>query len=913
MEWPGHPPRTAVSGVLRLRVLGEVAASAGDDRLDLGHARQRCVLAVLLVEANLVVTTEQLRDRVWGDRPPLRARQVVTNYVSRLRRVLAAAGGGVEIHRRGGGYVLLTEPDRVDLHCFRRLVRRARDETDDRRALRLLEEASALWSAEAFADLDVPWIEAVREGLAMERFAADADRIDLALRLGRHAALLPELTARAAAHPLDERVAAQLVLARYRAGSPAEALAEYGRVRARLADELGIDPGPALRNLHRRVLAADPELDGPARPSSAAAPVPRQLPAPPGWFTGRVAALARLTDFLAGPGASPIAVVSGPGGIGKTWLALEWAHRNAGRFPDGQLFVDLRGFSADRDGPMAPGVAVRGFLAALGVDPDLLPAEPHARTALFRSLTTGRRLLLVLDNAADAEQVRELLPGGGSCAVLVTSRRRLAGLTTAHGAGQLPLDVLAGDESRALLARRLGGRVTTEAAAVTELVASCGGFPMALGIVATRAQTHPEVPLAELVADLRSLGLAALADDDPAASLPAVLSWSYRALPADRREVFRLLGAAPGADLGVPAAAALTGRPPAQVRVVLRSLEEASLLIQHPPGRFRMRELIRSYAGVAGGGPDPAALDRLTDFYLRTAYTAERLLNPYAAPIRLGPAVAAAQPLSDAAAALAWLETEHTNLLAVQRAAAEAGKNAVVWQLAWVVLTFQTRRGYHREQAEVWRAALEAAPGLPDPAARTVAHRRLGAACVELGRHEEAVEHLHRALELARWQHDVGDEAHTHYQLAWAWGRRGADRPALDHAIRAVRLCRAASLPVWEADALNAAGWHAARLGDYDAARRHCGAALSVHRKYHNAHGQANALRSLGEISRLTGHEKQAVRRFRMALALYRDYGVTAAEADVADRLGRARTAPAAQAGWQEAFRQFRPYGGTTA
>ncbi|MGV9364978.1 BTAD domain-containing putative transcriptional regulator [Amycolatopsis sp. NPDC003731] len=888
--------------MLRFRVLGEVTATDGGARVALGHARQRCVLAVLLVEANLVVSTDQLVDRVWGDRPPLRARQVVSNYVSRLRQQLPP-GGGVELQRRGGGYALLVEPGRIDLHEFRHLVRRARSEPDEQTAWALLEQASALWSGEAFADVDVPWLAAVREGLAMERFTADADRIDLALRLGRDAGLLSELTARAAAHPLDERVAGQLMLARYLAGHPAEALAEFQRVRTRLADELGADPGPALRELHQRVLTADPDLT--ASPPAPPVPVPRQLPPRPTPFTSREACLARLTDFLAGSpvpdGASPIAVVSGAGGIGKTWLALEWAHRNAGRFPDGQLFVDLRGFGADRGGPMDSGVAVRGFLAALGADPDRLPAEPHAQAALFRSVTAGKRLLVVLDNAADAGQVRALLPGGGHCAVLVTSRRWLTGLTTAHGAGRLHLDVLADDESRALLARRLGGRARTEAAAVAELTASCGGFPLALGIIATRAQLHPDVPLTELAAELRRQGAAALADDDPVASLPAVLSWSYRALSDRDRTVIRLLSTAPGPDIGVPAAAALTGLRPAEAGAALRALEEASLLGQHPRGRYRMHELIRSSARSAGADPGSAALRRLTDFHLHTAYTAERLLNPHALPIRLAPAVVRPHPVGDVAAALSWLDTEHANLLAVQQAAADAGMHAVVWQLAWVLLTFQTRHGHHREQAVVWRTALDAARHLPDPAARTVAHRRLGAACVELERHDEAVEHLHLAMDLAQRHGNTGDEAHTHYQLAWAWGRRGDDRQALDHAISAVRLCRRADLPVWEADALTAAGRHATRLGDHETARRHCHAALYLHRRHHNAHGQANALRVLGEISLLADNEITAAQWFRAAATLYRNQEVTAAEADAADRLGHARTAGGPHVRWQDA------------
>jgi DNA-binding SARP family transcriptional activator len=513
-------------GELRFRVLGEVEATVGGDRVELGHARQRCVLAVLLVEVNLVVTTGQLLDRVWGDRPPLRARQVVSNYVSRLRKQLPA-DSGMELQRRGGGYTLFAEPGCIDMHLFRHLVRRARDEPDEHHALDLLEQASALWCGDAFANLDTPWLAAVREGLALERFAAVADRIDLALRLGRHAGLQAELTARVTVHPLDERVAGQLMLALYLAGRPAEALAEFHRVRTQLADELGVDPSPALQELHQRVLNADPVLTGIASPPARAVPVPRQLPPRPVLFTSREACLARLTNLLTGPsaptGTSPVAVVSGAGGIGKTWLALEWAHHNAALFPDGQLFVDLRGFCADRGGPMNVGVALRGFLGALGADPDRLPAELHAQTALFRSLTADRRLLVVLDNAADGDQVRALLPGGRRCAVLVTSRRRLAGLTTAHGAGQLHLDVLADDEAHALLTQRLGGRARTEAAAVADLTISCAGFPLTLAIIATRAQMYPDVPLAELAAELRRVGPAALTDDDPVVSLPATV------------------------------------------------------------------------------------------------------------------------------------------------------------------------------------------------------------------------------------------------------------------------------------------------------------------------------------------------------------------------------------------------------
>jgi DNA-binding SARP family transcriptional activator/tetratricopeptide (TPR) repeat protein len=909
-----------------LRVLGEVEAWVGGERVEIGHARQRCVLAVLLIEANLVVTTEQLVDRVWAGNPPYRGRQAVSNYVSRLRHVLTTAGE-VTIQRRGGGYILQVEPESVDLHLFRRLVGRAHNETDEHQALRLLEQGAAMWRGNALSDLDTPWITSVREGLAMERFAADATRIDLALQLGQHAELLPELTTRAAAHPLDERVAGQLILALYRSGRQAEALGEVERTRTRLAEELGIDPGPALRQLHQRVLANDPALTVPVPGIRMAAdvPVPRQLPAPARSFTGRAPQLARLTKALApltvasgGGTPAPVSVISGAGGIGKTWLAVTWAYRNAGQFPDGQLFVDLRGFSPDRT-PMSAEVALRGFLTALGVDADHLPADPHAQAALFRSLTADRRMLVVLDNAAGTSQVTPLLPGGNSCTVLVTSRHRLSGLISGRGAHHVHLDVLTGQESHDLLTRRLGpGRVRAEPAAAAKLVELCGGFPLALGIAAARAQVHPEIPLAGSADELGDLDLEAFTDDDPSASLPTVVSWSFRVLSGEQQEVFGLLSVVPGLDVSLLAAASLTGLPAAGTRAVLRGLEDASLLTRDAQGRYRMHDLIRRCAVAhqhVSGQAREAALGRLLDFYLHTAYTADRLLNPHALPIRLDPPTPGSHvhPLADVPAALAWLDAEHANLLAAQHIAADLGKHHVVWQLAWVLLTFHDRREHHHDEFAMWRAALDAAAHMPDPTARIVAHRRLGAVCVELGRHEEAIDHLHQALALAEHHRDLPGRAHTHYQLAWAWGRRGDDRLALEHAGHALELCRAADLPVWKADALNAVGWHAARLGDHVTARTHCRAALFLQRHHHNGPGEANALHSLGYIDHLIGRDAQAVRKYNQALDLYRDHGVTPAQARTTDRLGHSHAAlgqrDQAYVVWQEALRLYQAQG----
>ncbi|WP_394618976.1 BTAD domain-containing putative transcriptional regulator [Lentzea sp. JNUCC 0626] len=919
-----------------LRLLGPVELRVGGRVVEVGHARQRCVLAVLLVEANRVVTMEQLLDRVWADRLPRKARLVASNYVSRLRQVLA---GEIAIVRRGGGYVLEVAPEAVDLLHFRHLVRQART-ADDAQALMLLDEATWLWRGEPLAGLNTPWSAAVRVGLERERTAARLDRVEVALRCGRHTEMLPELFALTDQEELDERVAGQFMLALHRAGRTTDALAHYRQLRVRLIEQLGTEPGTALQDLHHRILDTDPALTQPAAATTGAAVhsgtaakaklVPRQLPAAPRWFAGREGELARLDEELAldDPGPcgprSPSVVISavgGAGGIGKTWLVLAWAHRNVERFPDGQLFVDLRGFSPAAE-PMSPAVAVRGFLDALGVDPARMPSDLDAQAALYRSLVADRRMLVVLDNAATADQVVMLLPGSPACTVLVTGRTGLASLIDRYGARHLRLDALTRAEARTLLSARLGtARVAAEPDSVEDLVERCGGHPLALAIAARNAATHPAVSLAEVSTELREHGLEMFDHDtDPTASLPAVLSWSLRRLTDAQRTAFGLLGIAPGPDITLPAAAALAGLPAVAARRVLSALEEASLLERRPGGRYAMHDLVRVYAaGTAGELPADvreAALVRVLDFYLHTAHAADRLLDPHRHLLQApDPPMAGVdpQPLDDADSAMAWLEAEHTTLLASQNAAVNLGRHEVVWHLARSLDTFHLRQGHLHEALAVWRAAVGAAAHLPNSATRSRAHRFLGRVCSRLGLHEEAEGQLDRALGLAERDQDLVERAHTHLTFAVAHERRNEDSQALHHARQALDLYRAVGNQEWEADALNLVGWYAARLGELDTAREHCHAALALHRRHNHLDGEAATLDSLGYIAHRSGDHRQAVSDYRRAAAIFRSLGAAYEVANTLDGAGHPHAAlgqpDLACAVWREALELYREQG----
>lgn len=643
--------------------------------------------------------------------------------------------------------------------------------------------------------------------------------------------------------------------------------------------------------------------------------IPRQLLASPPHFVGRTDELATLTadlDDTAG-GTVVISAIAGAGGIGKTALALHWAHHNLRRFPDGQLFVDLQGFSPAGE-PVDPAVAIRGFLAALGVDPGQLPADLPAQAALYRSLVAGRRLLIVLDNAADAGQVVPLLPGSDTCRVIVTSRRGLTSLVTRHGAHHLPIDILSGTEARELLVTRIGAdRTAAEPDALTRLLAYCGGYALALDIVAGRAAMNRAATLSELAAELHDTD--ALDDDDPAVSLPAVLSWSLHALTGEQARAFALLGIAPGADISLPAAANLVGLPSPRARSVLRVLEQASLLHTDAHGRHSMHDLIRGYAASTAHHlteeTRESALRRVVDFYLHTAYAADRLFYPQRPAIQLAPPMPDTEPhpLADQSQAQAWLEAEHTNLLATQQLAADHDWPVVVWQLAWTVAVFQYNQGHSGSQVAAWRLALTAAGHLPDPRTRIAIHRNLGRSYAEAGRHEEAIEHLNEALALAERESDVREQAYVHGNLAWAWVSRRDYGKGLAHGLCDLDIRRGLGDSMGQANALNVIGWCAACLGDFAEAREYSETALAVHRRHGHSHGEAVVLSNLGYVDLRTDHPRRAIQHYEQALDLFRAEGNTWIITSIGDRLGECYAAlgdhDRARAQWQIALDRY--------
>lgn len=701
--------------------------------------------------------------------------------------------------------------------------------------------------------------------------------------------------------------------------SAADLPADLARLAARQAVELRPDRFAADAGDLIEALGLDPHGLTHRPPG----PVPRQLPAHTSHFVGRAAELmelARLLDKVTGgpeadrtAGTVVISAIGGMAGIGKTALALHWAHQVAGRFPDGQLYVNLRGFGP-AGSPVTPAEAIRGFLDAFSVEPERIPADLEAQAALYRSLIAGRRMLIVLDNAHDFDQLRLLLPGSGTCLVVVTSRNQLTGLVAQHGADLIALDLLTVPDARELLGRRLNPRrATDEPGTVDELIGLCARLPLALSIVAARATARPGFPLAVLAAELRDARgrLDALNAGELATNVQAVFSWSYEQLDLPAARMFRLLGVHPGPDISVPAAASLAGISLDQARAELTSLAEVHLLTEYVPRRFAFHDLLRAYALSQARTTDSAAERRaahrrMLDHYLHTARLATLLLYPDRDPIKVKrprPGVRR-EDLDDHSHALAWFEAERPVLLAAITQAAGEHFDTYAWKISWALEVFLDRRGYWRDWAATQDIALAAAARLSDYDGQARAHRSLARASSRLGRHDDARAHLQQALDLSRQSGDLVSQARTHMGLSVVRERQGDNRDALDHAQQALELHKELSNRVGQANALNSVGWLHARLGQHEQALTFCREALSLLQELGDRPGQAATWDSLGYAHGQLGQYPQAISCFSRALGLYQELADRYYEADTLTHLGDTFRAAGDVAAARDAWRQ---------
>ncbi|MER5262081.1 BTAD domain-containing putative transcriptional regulator [Actinosynnema sp. NPDC002837] len=879
---------------MEFRLFGEVRLLAGDRPLDVGTPRQQAVLAALLVDAGRPVGIETLIDRVWDDQPPVEARNVLYSHLSRIRRLLATAtertGVRARLERRSAGYVLDVEPDLVDLHRFSRLT--AGGQVEDAARAAALGEALGLWRGPPLAGISGDWVDRVRDSWRRRRLDAVTRWAEVQLRLGRPDAVIAALPDVLAEHPLSEPLEAVFMRALHAVGRDAEAIERFALIRARLADELGADPGAELRALHAAILRGElPPSDRGGSPAT-----PAQLPPDLPGFAGREEEL-RLLDDLAGGSATAVRIVavSGTAGVGKTALVVHWAHRVRERFPGGQLYVNLRGFDPT-GAPVTPAEAVRRFLDAFEVPPQRIPVGFEAQVGLCRSLLANRRVLVVLDNARDAEHVRPLLPGSPACLVLVTSRDQLTGLV-ADGARYLTVDLLGADEARRLLAGRLGaGRVAAEPRAVDEIVALCARLPLALAVVAARATTHPKFGLAALARELRAARgrLDEFSGADPATDPRAVFSWSYLQLSPDAARLFRLTGLHPGPDLGTRAASSLAGLPPRTVRRLLAELSHAHLVTEHSPGRYTCHDLLRAYASEQAQALDAeddrrAAVRRTLGHYLHTADQADLLLDPRReepAPLTALPPGVTPEPVADRTEALAWFDAEHRVLLAAIHQEPEF--DAEVWELVRSTRRFLAHQGHWQDEIDALTVALAAARRLGDPLKQAFAHCYLGCTYVWFGEYEDACAELDLALRLYRGAGDRVGEAYVRFYLSWSLERQERNAEALANAEQALALFRAAGHQAGQAKVLNAVGWFHALLGDHATAIEHCRKALDLQTELGDQLGAGQTWHSLGYTYHQLEDHAQAVACYQAAVELFRASGYRINEAHVLSSLGDA-------------------------
>jgi DNA-binding SARP family transcriptional activator/tetratricopeptide (TPR) repeat protein len=921
--------------LLRFQVLGPLRVWRQAEPVDLGPVQRRVVLAVLLLNGNQPLGRQQLIDAVWGEAAPRWAVNLLQRDMSGLRRALeperTERSAPSCLQWTDAGYLLDLSHSSLDLATFNEMVERAKKARSGGKvgeAARLLRSGLELWQGPLCSGLRSPLLDAERDRLHEKRIGVYEDRIELDLIVGTERDLVDELRRLVSDHPFRERLWGLLMLALYRLGQPADALAAYQGARRTLRAELGIEPSASLQRLQQQILTRDPALLGSSANEAATIVAPRQRPITPSPaqlphaltdFVGRDDEVDQLDESIKTNGGPPTLIITaivGTAGLGKTALALHWAHRAKGRFPDGQLYVDLRGFDPSSE-PMQPATAMRGFLEALGVLPDQIPHELPEQAAMYRSLLASRRVLIVLDNARDAQQVRPLLPGSSNCVVLVTSRDQLGGLVAVDGARTLPLDVLSTAMSRQSIARRLGqARVDAEPAAVDTIIQASGHLPLALSVVAARASINPWFSLAQLADELQAANgtLDPFDGGEQAVDVRAVFSWSYRGLTEPVARLFRQLAVTPGPDISTAATASLAAMTVGEVRPLLSQLARANLIMERVPGRFILHDLLRAYAmelalRIDSNDERRAAELRLLDHYLHSAFHADHLLNPFRDDaIDLDPEVdgVSVERFQHHRDALGWFAAERAAMVNATTRAADDKFYAHAWRLAWTLEQFNLGRGDWHDLATVQEVGVRAAEKLAELRPQAVSHAGLGHAFAWIERDGDATMHLVRALQLYEQLGDVTGMASAHRTLALVLERQGDYAGGLRQAEEALQLFAQDGHRSGEGRALNAVGWFHYRLGEPAVALRLCQRALELQREIGARYDQADTLDSLGRAHHQLGHGEQAIRCLQDALQLYKECGHRYHEAEGYVLLGEVHLAASrvemARAAWKHAI-----------
>ncbi|GAA4905044.1 DNA-binding SARP family transcriptional activator [Stackebrandtia albiflava] len=873
---------------VRFTVLGPVEV-LHDGRALTGLApRHRAVLAYLLLHAGTVIGSDRLTSAVWAGSPPGTARSQIHAAVTTIRRVLRVADADSLLETRSAGYVLTPPPGALDLAEFGRMVEESRREGGAAGAAGL-REALALWRGEALTGVNAGYVAGARARLEERRLAAFEQLVEWESDLGRHASLVEELSTWVAAHPLRERLTAQLMRVLHLSGRQADALAAGRRYRTSLAEEQGLDPGSHFLAVEREVLR-DRSRPAPAAPD----PAPRVvdfLPYDVPDFTGRAVELDRLTRAVSD---HRVCVVDGMAGVGKTTLAVHAAHRLADRYPDGRLFIDLRAHSSGHS-PSSSFDALDALLRQTGVPADHIPLDAHARAALWRERLADRAVLIVLDNVADTGQVRPLLPGASRSTVLMTSRRRLTDLDGVHA---LSLDVLPAPDAMALFVNVVGDRARHDYAASGEVLRLCGHLPLAVRIAAARLQHRPRWTVGYLADRLRDerrrLTELTTAERDVAAAFHL----SYRQLPASQRRMFRLLGVHPGRDVDAHAAAALAGVEVMAAESDLEDLLDAHMLLQHEPGRYTFHDLLREHSRATGASEDDdasrtAALSRLIDHCLRTSVSAADVLHPDSRHRR--PDIPPANREFTPEQATAWLDAERANLAAVCEFAAVRDWPAQVADLATLLYRYLYNNGHGTEAQVVFTAALTAARRGDDAAAQSRALSDLGWLWFGRGGYPQALEHFEEAVAKAAAAGDDVAHARAQHGVACVLQRRGEDAEAVRRFTTALELFTGAGDDFGRAVALNSLGALHGEADRFTEALAALRTARDTFRSSGSPDGEADVLDNLGRVHRRRGRLAEAEECHRAALELYRRFGIRRGEARSLNGLGAVASATGAR------------------